>query len=360
MKFVVKITVIFVLIVMGFLNTGCLAKDYDSKEKVSRFFPANILHSKWQPFPAKGFSKPVTGVVYRGRPQPTCGVPLGGIDTGCLDIETTGMLGYNSIFNHLVNPRLLVNMPFLGLSVGGKTCVLISDKKAKGYTPVESETIPWPGFDYTPRYSDIVELDGVGFADAIDYWGHYPVIDMEYKTQAPVEVGLRAFSPFIPGDTITSMLPGAIFEINLRNTSQKSQTGTLAFSFPGFQTPSLGAQPVKRDRLEGILNGLHIQSAYQGNALEMGYVLAAVKQDAIRLGGPLNTNGSAWAVIDQKLPAADTDQSGASLVLDFNLKSGKSKTLRLIFTWYAPHWNGGGAPRHMDTDMHTQRTVCSD
>ena len=343
------VTLLWIIFVLVFLTSNSLGVE----KMADRFFSDDVLHASWQQFAAQGFSKPVTGVVYRGRPKPTCGMPLGGLDTGCLDIETTGMLGYNTIFNHLVNPRLLLNKPFLGLNVGGKTWVLVSEKKVKGYTPVMGETIPWPGFDYTPRYSDVPELGGVEIADAIDYWGHYPVLDMEYKTQAPVEVGLRTFSPFIPGDTIASMLPGAIFEIQLRNTSKKTQSGTLAFSFPGFETPALGSQPIKREELKGKLNGWHIQSSQKGNALEMAYVLAAVQQDVVRSGGPLNSDGSAWAVIDKKLPSADNTQSGASLAFDFKLKPGKSKTLRLILSWYAPHWNGGGAPQHLDTDMHT-------
>ena len=54
-------------------------------------------------------------------------------------------------------------------------------------------------------------------AESIDYWGHYPIVDMQYKTDAPVEVGLRAWAPFIPGDAKTSNTPGAVFEVHLKN-----------------------------------------------------------------------------------------------------------------------------------------------
>ncbi|MGD2159466.1 MAG: hypothetical protein PVG32_21495, partial [Anaerolineales bacterium] len=76
-----------------------------------RFFPPYLRHATWRKFEAQGYSKPVTGVIYRGDPRPTCGVPLGGLDTGCIDIEPNGMLGYSTIFNHLINPRLLLNLP---------------------------------------------------------------------------------------------------------------------------------------------------------------------------------------------------------------------------------------------------------
>ena len=80
----------------------------------NRLFPPHLLHARWHEFQAEGYAKPVTGVIYRGDPRPTCGMPLGGLDTGCIDIEPNGMLGYSTIFNHLVNPRLLLNLPFFG------------------------------------------------------------------------------------------------------------------------------------------------------------------------------------------------------------------------------------------------------
>jgi len=49
-----------------------------------RLFPAGLLQADWQQFQAQGYREPVTGVVYRGEPRPTCGTPLGGVDTGCL------------------------------------------------------------------------------------------------------------------------------------------------------------------------------------------------------------------------------------------------------------------------------------
>ena len=57
-----------------------------------RLFPPHLLHASWQEFPARGYARPVTGVIYRGEPRPTCGMPLGGIETGCIDIEPNGLV----------------------------------------------------------------------------------------------------------------------------------------------------------------------------------------------------------------------------------------------------------------------------
>src|ERR1017187_3455313 len=67
-------------------------------------FPTGLPEASWQTFQAAGYSKPVTGIIYRGKPRPICGVPMGGVGTGCIDVEASGMFGYSSIFNHLT-PR---------------------------------------------------------------------------------------------------------------------------------------------------------------------------------------------------------------------------------------------------------------
>ena len=322
-----------------------------------RRFPPHLLHATWLEFPAEGHSKPVTGVVYRGEPRPTCGMPLGGLDTGCMDVEPNGMLGYCTIFNHLIYPRLLLNVPFLGLHCEGRTWVLISDKLGKEDRPIPNESVAtFPSLDYTPRYFDI-GLEGVDIADSIDYWGHFPIVDMEFNTRAPVEVGVRAWTPFIPGDAVTSMLPGVVFELTVRNSGSERRRGTLAFSFPGFELPEeegdASEEAVHRTVLEDEVNGVWVESSCKNGAWEMAYILAAIREDVVRCGGPLNADGAAWAAISRSLPEPGVRETGAALGLDFDLEPGATRTYRLVLAWHAPQWKAGGAPSHTDTNTFT-------
>ncbi len=319
-----------------------------------RLFPP-LLHAKWQQFEAAGYTKPVTGVIYRGEPRPTCGMPLGGLDTGCVDVEPNGMLGYSTVFNHLIRPRLLLNLPFAGLFSGGKTRVLVSDTLGKEDTPRTTPSpLAFPPTDYTPIYFD-VGLKGVEIAESIDYWGHYPILDIEFNTDDPVNVGLRAWSPFMPGDKVTSMIPGAIFDFSLRNPGPERQKGTLAFSWPGFELKEeAGAkEAVTRQAISGKINGVKVASGQTGDAWEMAYALAFVGETALRMGGPLKADGPAWAKIAEQLPPLKTGETGATLALDFDLAPGEVKTCRLIFAWHAPQWRSGGAPHHVDTNLFT-------
>ena len=181
-------------------------------------FPTDVPSSEWIHFDAHGYSKAACGVVYRTGDPVTNGMALGGIDTGCIDIDPSGLLGYSTIFNSHVPRQGPINLPFLGLSVGGKTWVFCKPEvRAASYGGVGPK-----GPDEKGR-TELV-LDGVEHATEIHYWGHYPVVDMEFETTAPVSVGLRAWSPFLPGDVFNSVVPGAIFEVHLRNKTDERRS----------------------------------------------------------------------------------------------------------------------------------------
>ena len=82
-------------------------------------------------------------------------------------------------------------------------------------------------------YGDFM-FNGVQLPTEIHYWGHYPVADLEFEMpDCPVSVGLRAWAPFLSGDSAASNTPGAVFELHLRNLTRFAQEGRIAFHFPG-------------------------------------------------------------------------------------------------------------------------------
>lgn len=298
-------------------------------------FPAESLPElTWEEFAASGFSKPVCGMIHRKRRPAECGMPLGAVGTGCLDLDTDGTFGYCSIFGSFVPPRGPLSEPFLGITVGKQTWVLAT--------------------------RNTHEIEKVEKADEIHYWGHYPVADLEYETSAPVSVGLRAWTPFVPGDAAISNTPGAIFEVRLRNTSRSQQQGTLTFSFPGptqaeaqispdsprevvrynwFKTlvpVAKGAIPARRQRIEGELNGVSVTSD-----IGVGYTLAVLDVEKVRMGAHLGSVGNTWASTDH-LPEPLENDFGTSLAVDFDLGPREARVVRFVLAWYAPLWKGEG------------------
>lgn len=312
-------------------------------KQVQRLFPTSLPGCKWVQFSAAGFSAPVTGVIYRFAQPPTDGMPLGGIDTGCIDLETSGLWGYCTIFNSHVPRRGPLNLPFLGLSVAGQTWVFCNPKQIKQYQTTDS-------FIPVEPYNAELRLDGVRTPQEIHYWGHYPVADMEFETDAPVSVGLRAWSPFLPGDIAASLLPGLILEIHLRNPGPLPQRGTIAVSFPGptrkeAETSRFSCTPL-REPTENI-TGMLVSGGGYGTPLiapQASYVIGVIGQEKARLGGELGASGAAWASIAEKLPEVREDQPGASVAVDFTLSPGETRTVRFFLTWHSPRWKGGGYP----------------
>ncbi len=303
-------------------------------------FPTHLPGSQWVQFQAEGFSQPACGVIYRLKDRVSCGMPLGVIDTGCIDLETSGLFGYFTIFNSHVPRRGPSNLPFLGLSVGGQTWVLCDPRQTKGYQRRD-------GFHENGQ-PDVTELrlEGVRTPKEIHYWGHYPVADLEYETDAPIGVALRAWAPFLPGDLASSLIPGIVFEVHLRNPGGSEQQGTVAFSFPGpskneanIMTPGdfTHYQAARRQRIKGTFDGLEVKCG-----ITASYTLGVIGQERLRLGGELGANGDAWANISQSLPEAGG--YGTSATVDFVLPPGQTKIVRFVLAWCSPQWKGGGHP----------------
>src|SRR6476660_5461916 len=137
--------------------------------RTQKLFDTSVIGGRWSQFAAAEFSKPVCGVVYRRAHSVLHGMPLGGVSTGFMDLETNGTFGFSTIFNSGVPARGPLGEPFLGLRLENKTWVMT-----------------------------LQDTLGTGNARDVHYWGHYPVADMEFETTAPVTTGVRAWTPFIP------------------------------------------------------------------------------------------------------------------------------------------------------------------
>jgi len=311
-------------------------------------FACRVPGRQWLRFPAEGLGpEPACGVVFRTSDLVTNGAPLGGIDTGCVDLETSGMLGYATIYNTHVPRRGPLNVPILGLSTGGKTW-LLCDPQPKdgsgGYQPSAAGTkcSLWRNGKYE-QTADLLtpvpmalRFDGLQTAREIHYWGHYPIADLEFETDAPLGVGLRAWSPFLPGELVDSMLPGVVFEVHLRNPGPAAHQGTIAFSFPGPLDKEAGAAAFQRQAIEGAFRGVEVTAPL------VSWALGVIGDERPRLGNELGHDAAAWARLAQQLPAPDPSQSGASAAVDFSLAPGEARVVRFAVAWHAPDWNAGG------------------
>lgn len=141
-------------------------------------FESTAVRNQLTSIDVEGFEAPVPGIVYDGGLLDG-GMPLGGLGTGYWTLEGSGKIGHVSIYNDIVPPRVDLR-DWLTLRVGSRSAPLST-------------------------------------AD-IAYFGHFPIADLVATLdQVELEIGIRAFSPFVLGDSAASNVPAALFEIEIRN-----------------------------------------------------------------------------------------------------------------------------------------------
>lgn len=160
------------------------------------------------------------------------------------------------------------------------------------------------------------------------------MVDIEFHTDLPVAVGLRAWAPFVHGDMAASKIPGAVFEVHLRNSSSERQRGTLAFNFPGPDAQEARATDFRRRKIREDFRGAMVSSTGGVN-----YVLGVIGKEPVRLGGVPNATGDAWSNIADALPQPSYREAGggrlytdssSSAAVDFDLAAGESKIVRFL------------------------------
>ena len=312
-------------------------RTYTRRDGSPSIFPVDAPGKQWAHFEAQGYTKPVCGVVYRHDDDVPHGMPLGGVATGCIDIDTDGTFGFCTLFNSGVPTRGPMQYGFLGLSSEGRTWILSSRP-----------------------------LAGIESARQIHYWGHYPIVDVEYELDAPLSVGMRAWSPFIPGDARTSNLPGAVFEVHVRNLTSQPRKATLAFSFPGPTQAEAQISPtslrnqryfgfsVNEPVAEGLISPLR-DTAQNGEltsltvtapATRTGYTIGAIGEKQVRFGGGLwvdgydYVTGQHFSKISNHLQRFAPNDLDSAISVDVDLAPKEDRVIRFVLTWYSPLWKG--------------------
>jgi uncharacterized protein (DUF608 family) len=174
---------------------GSVASAEVGGDKMATHWPFRgpVTLNEWTTIKADGFPDAVPGYVYDGA-RLESGVPLGGLGTGYMTLDGNGKLGFSSIFDDLVPPKKIF-ADWLVVEAGTKN-IPLSDTQ-------------------------------------IMYWGHYPVVDLcAHLDEVPLEIGIRAFTPFIVGDAAASNTPVALFDLELRNLSDKPLSLILHLKFP--------------------------------------------------------------------------------------------------------------------------------
>ena len=103
--------------------------------------------------------------------------------------------------------------------------------------------------------------------------------------------------------------------------------------------------PARRKELQGELTGVSVTTD-----AGVGYTLGVLGGEKVRMGGERGAAGSRW---DGPAPAAQENELGTSLTVDFDLGPREARTIRFVLAWYAPLWKGEGT--HCFTHLYATR-----
>jgi uncharacterized protein (DUF608 family) len=260
--------------------------------------------------------------------------PIGGIGAGMFCLEGTGAISHMSIRN---KPDIF-NEPslFAAIRVNGIR---------NGVKILEGSVPDWKMFGQKGTGNGAAgSTYGLPRFESATFKTEFPFASINLADKdLPLKVNIRGWSPFIPTEEDDSSLPVGAIEYTFTNTSAKSLDAVFSFNTKNFLATSDDAANSIRSTTNGFV--LHQQGTREKPFLEGSF--AAFTNDNATIidhcwfrGGWWDPLTMAWNnVRDGKVNPVgpvEKDAPGASLYIPFNLSAGKSKTIRLMMTWYVP------------------------
>ncbi len=197
--------------------------------------------------------------VYRKKKQELryIGMPVGGICCGNVYLGGDGRLWLWDIFNKNQAGAIPKTLP---IKLEGFNIKEIHNGEGTLYLePAVQESPFQQGFALIIRQGSeklVKRLQHEDW-DEIEFVATYPVATIRYSHKGlPVEVEIKAFSPFIPGDELNSGLPVTVQSIEVKNLSDKEVSVSLVGWVENKILPETGKTQKEFSRSNKILTGL--------------------------------------------------------------------------------------------------------
>lgn len=286
---------------------------------------------------------------YEGDSLKHIAFPLGGIGAGMICIQGSGMLANFSVRN---SPDV-----HLEPNVFSAICV----KKANGnIAKVIEGQVPGHKIFGHPTVGTM-GLQGMGNGlhgknyglprfRKNDFSSRFPFAELNfYDETIPLDVSVRAWSPFIPLNEDDSSLPVAILEYTFINNSDDAQEAVYSFNAQNFLavgkknviTPDEHDARVYREKNGFVL----YQPDIEGKGHVRSWFMASVDEEAFvdtdwYDGGWFDKLTMLWNNIENgNLMSMQHDENkspGGSVSVPFALKPGQQKKIKLKLAWYTP------------------------
>ena len=280
------------------------------------------------------------------------GVPLGGVGTGKIELDSDGVFTAITINNNFDVPLYKTEGSFFAIKCGNSAKIL----QKVNYNDFAFPTV-----------------------ESIEFEGLFPTAKLKYSDpEIPVNVSLSAYS-FLPHDDVkNSVVPAAVFEFTVENPTEKSQNVSLLSSFenllgtggsmglkskddngrasfvmntwnPGFTWSDRTGTYQEKISENSLSYKINTQSK---NPQSVGdYTLLCLTDSCrvkrswrIRNGGELWDEFLSGTFTDNGYVGAEDNAEGGydyvagAICADFELAAGETKTVTFIFAWNMPHF----------------------
>lgn len=292
-----------------------------------------------------------SGHSYNGIYQKECNsriaFPIGGLGTGMYCIEGTGYFSHMSVRHQpdIYNePGMFAAIHVKGYENGAKV--------------LEGPVAEWRKFG-----SPGSGLGGPGGANyglprfqKSTFEARFPFGTVSLSDDdIPLDVTIKAWNPFIPGDADNSSLPVGIIEYSFKNNSGKPLEAVFSYNSRNFMRSGEGKNTVK-----SIPNGFILsQEGTKEEPFQQGDFAIFTDETDTKVnhcwfrGGWFDGLTMAWNtikagnIIENK--PVEKDAPGGSLFVPVSLKAGEEKTIKVFTAWYIPssHLRIGGDPKDL-------------
>ena len=316
-------------------------KNISAGSATAAFFPATIF----SPEKEKQITKEITGedfensnnlraynTAYTGQHLNRVAFPVGGIGAGMFCLEGTGSISHMSVRNkpEIFNePGMFAAITVKGIKNGAKL--------------LEGPVPDWKKFGQKDAGNGAGgATTGLPHFRKCSFTSKFPfaVIDIS-DADLPLKVQLTGWSPFIPTDENNSSLPVGAIEYMFTNTGTTTAEAVFSFNAKNFLTIEKGNNSIRPVQNGFILTEKGTTEKPFPTDFAVYTDDAATQVDHCWFrGGWWDPFTMAWNNVKngeiKTVAPVEKNAPGASLYVPFTLAPGKTKTIKLMMTWYTP------------------------
>jgi len=278
---------------------------------------------------------------YEGERLNKVAFPMGGIGAGMICLEGNACISHVSVRH---KPDIF-NQPYMFAALAVKD-LKNGAKILEG--PVQKYKIF--GSPFSGNGSSNTTYGFPRFENS-EFLARFPFANITLNDRdIPLQVELKGWSPFIPGDEDNSSLPVAALEYTFTNTTDSTIEAVFSYHSENFMRISfLNEWGINYEReghsIRKIKNGFVLsQSCLPGKPHYKGEFAVFTDEEATIdyrwfRGGWFDARTQLWKDIENCNLVSDTTTKGstnASLYIPMKIKSGESKTIHLMMAWYVP------------------------